>query len=63
MKTLATKLEEAKIKYAVLISEIDVFGSEIHNEVINGLIDKCLDKIDCLERMAMPNNNINLLRA
>ena len=61
MINLQAKLDDAKLEYAVLVSKIDLFGSESRNDVINGLIDKCLDKIDMLERQAMPCE-LHLLR-
>jgi hypothetical protein len=59
---ISKKLAAAKIEYTVLVSRIDLFGSESRNEIVNDLIDKCLDKIDFLERQLMPTESFNLLR-
>lgn len=59
---ISKKLAAAKVEYTILVSRIDLFSSESRNEVINNLIDSCLDKIDVLERQMMPTEGMNLLR-
>lgn len=59
---ISKKLAAAKIEYSILISRIDLFGSESRNEIVNDLIDSCLDKIDVLERQLMPTESLNLLK-
>lgn len=48
-------LESAKMEYSTLVSKLDIFGDAARNEIINNLIDTCLDEIDALTRQAMPN--------